>query len=108
LSSGEIISNLNLFKSFKQKKMKILEIVSSLRLPEISNIIVFNGTHNVPTKEIKTGDIFYANKAWRVACFSFSSLETKEAFLVSTSDGGETIKLPIDNRGVSVATSYQL
>lgn len=88
--------------------MKIKDMVALLRLPKIDSIIVFNGKHNVPTKTIKTSDIFYANKAWRVACFQYSSLETKETFLVSLNEKGESWNMLVDNRDVSVATSYQL
>ena len=88
--------------------MKISQIVSLINLPKIDSLIVFNGKHNIPTKQLKTKDIFYANKAWRIIAFSYSSLETKESFVVCLNDKQEISTFPIDNRTVSIAMSYQL
>lgn len=88
--------------------MKISQIVSLLNLPQINSLIVFNGKHNIPSKNIKTNDIFYANKAWRIGAFSYSSLETRESFIVCLNDKQEISTFPIDNRTVSIATAYQL
>ena len=88
--------------------MKISQMVSLINLPKIDSLIVFNGKHNVPAKQLKTKDIFYANKAWRITAFSYSCLERKETFVVCLNDKQEISTFPIDNKTISIATSYQL